>query len=43
MGFHVHPAATKAHAFRFQAQSLFNSMIAAELDFATSTEHSLPG
>jgi hypothetical protein len=42
MLFHVHATSAEAHAFGFQAQSLFDGVIASQLDFAASSEYALP-
>lgn len=42
MRFHIHPPTAEADAFGFETQSLLNGRIAAEFDFSSCTEHSLP-
>ena len=39
---HVDLAAAKADAFSFETQTLFDSGVAAEFDFAAGTENALP-
>jgi hypothetical protein len=40
---HVHPAAAEHHSFGFQAKSLFEGIVTAQLDCASRTQHALPG
>jgi hypothetical protein len=43
MHFHVHLAASEGNSFRFQPESLFESVISAQLYGASGAQHALPG